>query len=147
MLRLPCRVRPVTSVLAVPLIALMLTGCGTLDEDDVKVKVGQAESAAAESQILARLVAGGSTAAPFVSIHSAELHTMEANAADALTSDAVEPPYRPRAREGGRVAHRAAVAIQRLHADPDDRAAARSIARHLGHLVDELGKVDAELQI
>jgi hypothetical protein len=124
--------------------AIALAGCGRLDKDAVSTKIGEAVSAAEEGALLSHLAASGSTSGSFVAIHSAELHKVAGNAAEAL-SGSVEAPYRSTSYRAVRLARDVEAQLSELHASPDDPAAAARIEDHLGNLADHLGHLESRL--
>ena len=122
---------------------LALAGC-THDKDAVSTKIGEAVSASAEGEILARLEANGSTATPYVEIHSAELHKVAGNAAEALEAE-TEAPYRATATKAAREARKAEAQLYYLHASPGDPGVAARVEANLKVIGDHLSGLESRL--
>src|SRR5438094_9450784 len=116
-----------------------LTACGTLDRDAVQTEIQNVESSAAEGALVAHEVERGRTFRSFSLIRTAELHKVAKNASEGLQETPAEDGLRPAAKRGADLGHHVSGLLERLHAQPTDRAVAHDVRVGLDRLATQAG--------
>lgn len=121
---------PSAGLVIMGLIALALSGCATIDRDDLSSYVEQVHSAAAEGALVAAQAERHATPTIFVWLESAELrHNVETVAAK-LAGEVPAPEVRPEVAQAQLLVDSVAGAFHLLHRLPyDPQAAHRARAK------------------
>jgi hypothetical protein len=95
--------------------------------------------------LVAQEAARSRAAADFIEIRTAELSKQSADAAETLDETPTESGLQRAAGRGSEIGNRASEILDELHGNPGDEALARNVARELGSLHDEAGRVGESL--
>ncbi|HWC86390.1 MAG TPA: hypothetical protein VG388_07620 [Solirubrobacteraceae bacterium] len=133
------------SVLAI-LLALALSGCATIDRDDLAAYVEQVRSAAAEGAILAGVAERHQTPTIFVWLHSAELHHNVETVAEKLAGETPAPAVKADIPQAQVLVDAVAGAFHLLHRLPADAAAAHRAREKLLSEAQVAERLSGELQ-
>jgi hypothetical protein len=119
------------------LAILVAAGCGgtsTLSEKTLQKQTETVQSAAAEGALLAADVARDRTTEPFARIHAEKLAEQAKKAAGTLRKAKLEPGLEDERRQALTKAVDVQHALERLHAEPENRVLGRRLERELQDL-------------
>lgn len=134
--------------MAPALVALVvaLSGCATTDRDDLRSRLEQVRSDAAEGALLAGEAQRGTAPVSFVWLHSAELHHHVQGIVETLDGTMVDEAIQARTQSVKLIADTVAGALDYLHRNTTDPHAAALVQSKLEQQASVATKLDEQLK-